>query len=205
MVAIILDYFGDWRTRPLSCPACGWTGTFEEGLTELYEALQDCHCPGEHGSADRPMLAVLPYPTLDQWQAHAARLSPGERTYIGQIERGRERFNRLKLRLASQLPDLSDPVLDLLWDQEGEDLVIRLGTRELWREPVRYEALWRYEQILALLQAKYGLRLRDLAPTPAAEYHLYGDKTTHPEAIQRLRGILRRTWETARRSPEASG
>lgn len=88
MTALILDYFGDWRIRPLVCPTCGWTGTFEEGLTELYDSLQDCQCPGEHGSGDRPMLAVLPYPTLEQWQAHAARLSPGERAYIGQIENG---------------------------------------------------------------------------------------------------------------------
>ncbi|HEY3399878.1 MAG TPA: hypothetical protein VGK03_04540 [Geothrix sp.] len=196
MAALILDYFGDWRTRPLVCPTCGWTGTFEEGWTELYDALQDCQCPGEHGSGNRPMLAVLPYPTLEQWQARAGRLSPAEQAYIGQIENGRERFNRLKLRMASQLPDLPDPVLDLLWDQEAEDLVIRLGAREVWREPIRYEALWRYEQILTLLQAKYGLRLRDLAPTPAAEYHLYGDKTAYPAAVQRLRGRLRQTHET---------
>jgi len=197
VAALILDYFGDWRTRPLTCPTCGWTGTFEAGWTELYDVLQDCQCPGEHGSADRPMLAVLPYPTLEQWRAHAAQSSPGERTYIGQIENGRERFNRLKLRLASQLPDLPEPALDLVWDQEGEELVIRLGPREVWREPVRYEALWRYEQILTLLQAKYGSRLRDLVPTPASEYHLYGDKTAHPPAIERLRGQLRRAWTAA--------
>ncbi|WP_257310318.1 hypothetical protein [Geothrix fuzhouensis] len=197
MVALILDYFGDWRTRPLTCPTCGWTGTFEEGWTELYDALQDCQCPGEHGLGARPMLAVVPHPTLEEWQAHAARLSPGERSYLGLIESGRDRFNRLKLRMASQLPDLAESLLDLGWDQEGEDLVIRLGPREIWREPVRYEALWRYEQILALLQAKYGPRLRDLAPTPAAEYHLYGDKTAYPAAVQRLRGQLRRAWTTA--------
>ncbi len=197
VTALILDYFGDWRTRLLTCPVCGWTGTFEDGLTEIYDSLQDCQCPGEHRFADRPMLAVLPYPTLDQWQAHAAQLSPGERAYIGQIENGRERFNRLKLRLASQLPDLPGSALDLAWDQEGDDLVIRWGTCEVWREPVRYEALWRYEQILALLQAKYGPRLRDLVPTPAAEYHLYGDKTAYPAAIQRLRGRLRQAWQAA--------
>lgn len=194
MAALVLDYFGDWRTRLLTCPTCGWTGTFEEGWTELYDALQDCQCPGEHGLADRPMLALVPHPTLEEWQAHAARLSPGERGYLGQIENGRKRFNRLKLRMASQLPDLPEPVLDLLWDQEGEEVVIRLGTREVWREPVRYEALWRYKQILTLLQAKYGARLRDLAPTPASEYHLYGDKTAHPAVIERLRGQLHRAW-----------
>ena len=143
MTALILDYFGDWRTRPLVCPTCGWTGTFEEGWTELYDALQDCQCPGEHGSGNRPMLAVVPHPTLEQWQAHADRLSPAERAYIGQIENGRERFNRLKLQMASQLPDLPDPVLDLLWDQEAEDLVIRLGAREVWRELIEQRLIAR--------------------------------------------------------------
>jgi len=202
--AIILDYFGDWRTRQLTCPGCGWTGTFEEGWTELYEALQDCQCPGDHSLSDRPILAVVPHPTMAEWEAHAAGLSPGERTYLGRIERGRERFNRLKLRLASQLPGLPDPVLDLLWDQEGEDLVIRLGAREVWREPVRYEALWRFEQILTLLREKYGIRLRDLAPTPAAEYHLYGDQTAAPAAVRRLRGRLLRAWMAASRSGQTS-
>ncbi len=98
MPAIILDYFGDWRTRPLTCPVCGWTGTFEEGWTELYEALQDCHCPGDHGLSDRPMLAIVPHPTLAEWRAHEARLSPAERAWIGLIEHGRECSNRQKPR-----------------------------------------------------------------------------------------------------------
>lgn len=194
MAAIILDYFGDWNTRPLTCPRCGWTGTFQQGMTDLFDDLQDCHCPGEHTSAERPMLAIVPHPTLDAWRAHWDQLPEREKRYIQCIEQGRDRFNRLKLGYAEQLPDLADPVLDLIWDQEDDDLVIRLGDRQVWREPVRYESLWRYKEILALLQEKYGSRLRDLEPTPASENHLYGDKAGHAHALDRLRKGLRKAW-----------
>ena len=194
MSALILDYFGDWRTRRLTCPACGWTGTFPEGDRELFDALEDCHCPGDHGGGEAPMLAVLPFPTLDQWQAHEAQLSTAEQAYIGLVREGRERFMAQKLQRADELPDLPGAALDLAWDQAGDEVVIRLGDREVWREPVRYESLWRYEQVLALLQARYGPRLRDLAPTPASEYHLYGDQLAAPRIVARLRKALRKAW-----------
>lgn len=194
MSALILDYFGDWRTRRLTCPACGWTGTFQEGWTECHAELQDCECPGDHSAGDRPMLAILPFPTLDQWQAHEAQLSTAERATLGLVREGRERFMAQKLKRADELPDLPGAALDLAWDQAGDEVVIRLGDREVWREPVRYESLWRYEQVLALLQARYGPRLRDLAPTPAAEYHLYGDQTAAPRIVARLRKALRAAW-----------
>ncbi|MDA8417545.1 MAG: hypothetical protein M0Z90_00780 [Desulfobacteraceae bacterium] len=194
MNALILDYFGDWRTRRLTCPACGWTGTFQEGNWELFEALEDCHCPGDHGGSQAPMLAILPFPTLAEWEAHEAQLSSAERAYVGRVRDGRERFMARKLKGADELPDLPGEALDLAWDQAGDEVVIRLGDREVWREPVRYESLWRYEQVLALLRTKYGARLRDLAPTPASEYHLYGDQTAAPHAVARLRKRLREAW-----------
>ncbi|MCE1204677.1 MAG: hypothetical protein LWW79_08740 [Holophagaceae bacterium] len=82
MAAIILDYFGDWQTRRLTCPVCGWTGTFQEGDTELYAALQDCQCPGPHGFTDRPMLAILPFPTFDEWREHWDEISEAQRCLV---------------------------------------------------------------------------------------------------------------------------
>ena len=86
MPALILDYFGDWRTRRLTCPACGWTGTFEEGDRELFNDLQDCACPGTRGPCPRPMLAVLPFPTLDEWRAHREELDEPQRRFIERLE-----------------------------------------------------------------------------------------------------------------------
>jgi len=201
MAALILDYFGDWKTRLLTCPVCGWTGTFREGLTEIYDALEDCECPGEHGSLDRPMLAILPFPTLEDSRQNWASLPEHERRHVEAIEASQNEFARRKLNSAGELPDLPDPVLDLLWDQAGDEVVLRLGDREVWREPVRYEAVWRFDEILALLREKYGARLRDLAPTPASEYHLYGDKLWYPGAIKRTREGLRLAWEAAQQTP----
>ena len=201
MTAIILDYFGDWKTRLLTCPTCGWTGTFREGLTESYDSLEDCECPGEHGSLARPMLAILPFPTLEDSRRNWASLPEAEKAHVEAIEVSLNAFERLKLRSAAALPDLPDPVLDLLWDQEGDEVVLRLGDREVWREPVRYEAVWRFAEVLALLQEKYGARLRDLAPTPASEYHLYGDKLWSSGAVQRTREGLRLAWEAAQQTP----
>ncbi len=201
MAAIILDYFGDWKTRLLTCPSCGWTGTFREGLTELYDALEDCECPGEHGFRDRPMLAILPFPTLEDSRRNWASLPEHEKGYVEAIEASVSRFESLKLKTADALPDLPEPVLDLLWDQEGDDVVLRLGEREVWREPVRYEAVWRFDEVVALLQEKYGARFRDLAPTPASEYHLYGDKLWYSGSVQRTREGLRLVWEAAQQTP----
>ena len=201
MAAIILDYFGDWKTRLLTCPSCGWTGTFREGLTEMYDALEDCECPGEHGFGDRPMLAILPFPTLEDSRRNWASLPEHEKGYVEAIEASVSRFESLKLKTADALPDLPEPVLDLLWDQEGDDVVLRLGEREVWREPVRYEAVWRFDEVVALLQEKYGARLRDLAPTPASEYHLYGDKLWYSGSVQRTREGLRLVWEAAQQTP----
>lgn len=198
MDPIILDYFGDWKTRLLTCPSCGWRGTFKEGWNETFDMLEDCSCPGEHGFLDRPMLAVLPFPTLKEYRANWDQLPAHEQEYIEAIEISMDRFERLKLKAADELPDLPDAVLDLLWDQEGDDLVIRLADREVWREPVRYEALWRYREVLALLQEKYGPRVRDLEPTNGSWYCLLGDDLSYSGSIDHIRECLRKDWEAKR-------
>jgi hypothetical protein len=48
----------DWKNEVLTCRTCGWTGTFEEGSTEVYPELMDCHCPKCHGE-DETMLAIV--------------------------------------------------------------------------------------------------------------------------------------------------
>jgi len=82
MAVPIFDYFSDWRTRRLTCPTCGWEGTFEEGDRELFDGLQDCHCPGPHGLLDTPMLAILQFPTEAEWHEHWDELSEAERRHI---------------------------------------------------------------------------------------------------------------------------
>lgn len=195
MDPIILDYFGDWKCRLLTCPTCGWTGTFNQGWTEIYEMLEDCHCPGEHGFLDRPMLAILQFPTLKEYRENWDNLPEHEKDYVEAIEISLDRFNQGKLKSYDQLPDLESSVLDLIWDEEINETLIRCGNQILWREPVRYEALWRFEEVVALLKEKYGTRLRDLEPTHDSWMNLYGDKSWIAGSIDRIRRDLRAAWE----------
>ena len=48
----------DWKNEVLTCPKCGWQGTFMEGSVEIYEAVMDCSCPNCQWP-DAPMLAIL--------------------------------------------------------------------------------------------------------------------------------------------------
>jgi hypothetical protein len=48
----------DWENAVLTCPTCGWRGTFLEGDNEVYEALTDCSCP-KCEWPDAPMLATV--------------------------------------------------------------------------------------------------------------------------------------------------
>lgn len=194
MGAVRLSYFGDWQTRILTCPICGWTGTFEEGLVEIYDCLRDCSCPGDHDLSFPPMLAVLPYPTLDDYKEHFDSLSEDEKAYVRAIEASVNRFEQGKLKSPDQLPDLNEPALDLIWDEQGDETVIRFEDQVIWREPARYEALWRFKEIVELLKAKYSTRLRDLAPTKRSWMDLYGDKMGAPDSVDRIREELRELW-----------
>lgn len=49
------QYRDDWKTRVFTC-SCGWTGTFEEGSVEHFEALMHSECP-RCGT----MLAIVSY------------------------------------------------------------------------------------------------------------------------------------------------
>lgn len=82
MAVPIFDYFSDWRTRRLTCPVCGWQGTFEEGDRELFDGLQDCSCPGPHGGLEAPRLAILQFPTEAEWREHWGELSEPEQCHL---------------------------------------------------------------------------------------------------------------------------
>lgn len=197
MAATVMKYFDDWRTRILTCPSCGWQGTFEQGSRDFFEMVMDSSCPYPN-CPDNPMLAVVGYPTVEACIKNFERMEEPEKDFFLRSEAALAQFTRLKLRSADQLPNVDAPVLDLQWDMEGENLAIRLGERLLWTEPPRYECEWRYREILDILKEKYGPRLRDLEPTRASWYNLYGDDLSSAEAIDRLRRDLRGTWEAAR-------
>ena len=76
MPARKFSYYSDWEGEILTCPQCGWQGTFNQGDTELYEELMDSSCPQ---CDEAPMLAIVSYPTLEETRANLDKLSPEER------------------------------------------------------------------------------------------------------------------------------
>ena len=127
------------------------------------------------------MLAVRMHPTLAEMKQLGR---PEEAAQAEQLIAQREGFWKMALTRAEQLPEIpGEEDLYLTWGadySEGKDrpqTVIRHGERVLFTEPASWEAIEnRYEAICRLLKAKYGVRLRELAPTPASELWLYGDK-----------------------------
>ena len=45
-MAIIYEYYDDWKSAILECPRCGWKGTFDHGTRQAFERLTGSW-PGE--------------------------------------------------------------------------------------------------------------------------------------------------------------
>lgn len=164
----------------LQCPRCGWTGTFDQAATGLYDTFSDAHCPNCEATA-APLLGIKMYPALQETKQHG---SAAEAKRAQRLMEEQEAFWRVSLTRADQLPELpGEEDLTLIWDIEVEDgherprTLIRDGERVLFSEPASWEALDnRYESICQVLREKYGARMRDLVPTRRSEMWLYGDK-----------------------------
>jgi hypothetical protein len=99
-----------------------------------------------------------------------------------------ERLYRAQcLQAADQLPELPDGDLNLVWDQEEGQTLIRSGDTVIWSEPLAYEAFDRFERIALILKEKYGVRIKDLSPTNRSMLFLYGDYYPSMEYVTRLR------------------
>ncbi len=189
-----LSSFSDYKNEPLVCPECGWKGTWVEGSHDYFDSLVDCSCPADGCSG--PMLAIVAHPTIAEWEEHKACLSPAEQAFGDAQVVFQEAFKAAALKDAAQLPDLEGEALDLVWDKEGAETVLRHEGREMWREPSVWEGYSRFMEVLALLKERYGLRLRDVAPTPASEMDLYGEKTTaYLQIDEALKGLWK-VWGT---------
>ena len=194
MSARQFSYYSNWETETLTCPQCGWQGTFNEGDTELYEELMDSSC---RQCDEAPMLAIVSYPTLEEMEANFDKLSPAEQQSLKKRKAFLKRLDAEELKPDSPLPDLPGDTLVLFWDWERDDsndsglTVIRHGATVLWREPCVWEGYDRYFDVLAILKQRYGSRLHDLIPTTGTHTYLYGDAISSPEKVDAARGELR--------------
>ena len=80
-MSTLFRYYDDWRSAVLTCPRCGWTGTFEHGSVEHYSELFDCSCPSCPW-LDSPMLAIVSYPTAAEEEQNRENLRDGERKQV---------------------------------------------------------------------------------------------------------------------------
>jgi hypothetical protein len=133
------------------------------------------------------MLLVVPYPTFQQTKEAAAA---GNMEAIADLpnvqacEARWEEFESIKLTSPDQLPDVEGEPLHFIWDRDvGETIAIKLGERVLWREPEWYECWPRFNQIKAILIAKYGHRFSSLTPTERSEIMLFGDSLTASDRV----------------------
>lgn len=198
-----LSYFSDYENEPLVCPECGWRGAWTEGLHEHFESLVDCSCPAKGCSG--PMLAIVSHPTVDEWADQKGSLSTAEQAYGDAQVAFQKKFEAVSLKDASQLPELEGEGLDLVWDKDGAETVLRHEGREIWREPSLWGSYTRFMEVLILVKARYGNRIRDFAPAPGSQMDLYGDEITAYRQVDNARAELRNDWEISRgRNPSST-
>jgi hypothetical protein len=187
-----LSYYDDWRNAVLTCPRCGWTGTFEQGAVEHYTELFDCSCPSCPW-VDSPILAIVSYPTVSEAEQNWENLSDAERGEGTAINARQAKFETRAVKSAHQLPEIKESRIRIRWDQdaEGGNTILRWQNQVLWTEPACWEGADRYAEVVDILKAKYGYRLYDVEPTTRSELYLYGDRSSSIDQVKRIRAGLR--------------
>jgi hypothetical protein len=195
MSAKQFSYFDDWKTAVLTCPKCGWSGSFEEAAVEYHEELMDCSCP-VCAWPDAPMLAIVSYPTLEEAEANSSKLSREEKASLSKRKQFLAEVEQTRLKSPDDLPDVAGSRIVLSWefreDQDGRSWTdIRHGAKVLHSERAVYEGAERFVEVAALLKQKYGGRVVDLVPSDASSAYLYGDNLKSPAMVERVRASLR--------------
>jgi len=188
-------WFDAWKTTPLTCARCGWTGTFEEGDVDHHESLIDSTCP-KCDAADAPILAIVSLPTMDETEEHLSDLPPDEQEAF----RGRKKFladwQASSLVTPDQLQDIpgaGDIVLlwDFVEDGDASFTVITHGGVDIWREPALWEGYERFRAVVAILRQKYAPRLTDVVPHPRSLLYLGGDFLGTADHLAETRRLIR--------------
>jgi hypothetical protein len=184
------SYYDDWKDAKYTCSDCRWSGVGRElAHGETYRDLFEVECP----KCGRRLGTVL-FPTLEESRKNWDKVSPADRAIVDLTERREAAFERRRLRSPDQLPDIPDGDIVITWDCSSapdRETVLKYGDHELWREPAFYEGYMRFVEIVTILTQKYGPQLRDVIPTEASEFYLYGDKLAAPSIVDRCRNGLK--------------
>jgi len=182
-MALNFKYFNGWKGADLLCPRCTWTGRIDLQRTHVYEDMFCFSCP-----ACGRLLAAVDFPAEHEMREHWDELSEAERLHYSQRPDPVDESAIPDLSDPSQLPDIDDDPLVLVWDLErGPYTLIVHDGRTIWRERASYEGAWRFGEVVDVLKAKYGERLKDLVPTEYSRLYLFGDDWDAPAALDEFR------------------
>ncbi len=142
-----------------------------------------------------PMLAIVSYPTIEEYEANWDKLSEAEKQSVERRKQIIAAWDATWLKSEEQLPDLEGNSLTLTWDgmAVGPDrfTVIKDGETEIWREVACYGGKERFKDVADILKKKYGSRLLDLVPTGRSETYLYGDDWNAVDFVESIRAAIR--------------
>ncbi|OKL39989.1 hypothetical protein [Pontibacter flavimaris] len=179
--------FADYKSSPLSCPACGWKGEGKDTCQNAGGTVMDLECPNCF-----KMLAIISFPT---YQETLNRGSEADRQAALREINFREKFRRMSLKNPDELPDIEGSTISFTFRSvsiKGEDYsIIEHQEQEIWREPMVWEGYGRFLEIGRILKARYGARMVDLVPDETAETFLYGDWLQASDLITAFRQQLR--------------
>lgn len=178
-----------YRLQLCQC-ACGWSGNGSEAtFGEHTRYYFDLHCP----LCDEEV-ALVGLLTSEEFvrlgQEHWERLGEEERSEVRSLMRAITNYESRKLTRANRLPEIDEETFTLDWDQFGDETMIYLANRLIWREPVVYEGSQRFAEIAQLLSSYYGPRLLDLRPSEKSLLYLLGDDLRAPAKIESCRREL---------------
>ena len=194
MTAKHLRYWEYDREATVECYACGWSGRGSQN-EEHFEELLDVRCP-----TCEVMLLIVSYPTIGETrEANGAgnERAVAELPSVNKREARSERADRFMLRDPGQLPEISDPDIEIVWDLEelGDETwtVLRHGDAAIWRELAFWEGYKRFAEVFQIVRERYGKRLREVRATPASALYLYGDSLSALDSVARLNATLARS------------
>ena len=168
---------------PLESDRCGWKGPASAGDKDFFDELFDISCP-----VCDAMRLIVPYPTDEETKKAAVAGNEEAQEHLETVQGRERRWARsedVELKPDSEVPELSGERLDFVWDIDNADrrerpdddawTVISCGDVTVWRELAYWEGYERFNDVRAILKARYGPRFARLKPTEASIGYLYGD------------------------------
>ncbi len=139
-------------------------------------------------------LLVIEFPTREETEIAADHNANAAKVLsrVSAIDQRWEKYDQVKLKTASQLPDLPGAAIEIAWDLDGStgdsrgDVVLRHEGREIWRELGWYEC---YERFVAVkwpqrghpLHGWPGPRWHRRRVCPGCQRHVARPGTPHPQ------------------------